>query len=257
MKKHNKLAALLLSSIIAVSMTACFDSNSSQESSDQYSSSSAKKTQTITIYNGSTPTEYTVTLGETATIDVFTKPKYYFKGAYDSVEGGTKYFNSDGASTMIWGAGNPDTYYTQFGSIYDLTYSANQLDETPYRWNGTATKYVEFELDEQFKKAITQNLDENLKIDVSFQLSCDKNWDFQQAWLTNMTQGGEKTVLLKNTTLVGEQYSSTSTSNILSARLFQSGKIYVGFHALDSNLMNLAYYYVKNIIVSVSFANAE
>lgn len=148
MKNIIRSVALLLCAVMLLScLSGCsilydmaFESDTDQGNDKK---PQAKK-QTITVYHDGTAKTYTATLGKVAEIDIFTKPGYYFAGAYDAEKGGTKYFDGNGRSTMVWGVGNPDTYYVRYESIYSLNYTEKQREEEPYKWNGIAGEYVTF-----------------------------------------------------------------------------------------------------------------
>lgn len=259
MKKMTKLATLFLCVIMIISsLTACsiFSNQPDSSGSGGGGDDPQPKTQTINIFNGDTPTTYTVTLGEVAEIDVFTKPGYYFVGAYDSAEDGTKYFDGNGNSTMVWGAGNPDTYYVRFESIYNLTYTAKQREEDPYKWNGVSEKYVTFAFSDELKNAVSANLDANVVVNVSVDISCDSSWSFKDIDLKTLKSGGETYVLGENEQLAGGTYKTFTYSATIPTRLLQSGEIHLYLKGLDSNLINAAYYYYKNVSIAITFENA-
>lgn len=258
MKTITKLATLLLCIIMSItSLSACsiFSNQSDDSGSGDGGDNPQPKTQTISVYNGDTLTTYTVTIGEVAEIDIFTKPEHYFVGAYDSPEGGTKYFDGNGNSTMVWGVGNPDTYYVRFKSIYDLTYTAKQREEDPYKWNGVSEKYVTFTFSEELRNAVSANLDTNIVVDVSVDISCDSSWSFKDIDLKTLKSGGETYVLGENEQLSGGTYKTFEYSATIPTRLLRAGEIHLCLKGLDSNLINAAYYYYKNVYIMIRFEN--
>lgn len=136
-----------------------------------------------------------------------------------------------------------------------FNYAATQRDEDPYKWDGMSEKYVTFEFSEGFKQAIATNLDKNIVVNVSVDLSCDKDWEFQSISLKTLKSGGETYSLGKDLTLKGGTYKTFSYTATVPAKLLQSGNIYVCLKGLDANVLNLAYYYYKNVSISASFEN--
>ena len=253
MKKITKLVTFLLClTTLAISLTGCFGNDSGNDDGGN-NPPPAPRTQTITVYNDEIPTTYTATYGEVVTIDVFSKQGYYFVGAYDAEEGGTKYFDGQGNSTMVWGAGKPDTYYVRYNSIYNLTYNSTQREEDPYKWNGVAEKYVTFAFSNDLKRAISANLDAKLNVTISIDISCDSSWGFKDIDLKTLKSGGETYVLGENVQLTGGTYKTFTYSAEVPTRLLQSGEIHLYLKGLDANIINAAYYYYKNVSISISF----
>ena len=260
MKKFAKTLVLFLSMVLIVcSVAACsaFSDNNNADDGGKEDTSTEPKTQTITVYKDDTPVTYTVTIGETAKIAIPSKPSYYFVGAYDAKENGTKYFDLNGDSTMVWDEGNPDKFYARFESIYNLTYENKQRDEDPYTWNGVTEKYVTFEFSGELKNAVSANLDAKLKVDVSVDLSCDDSWSFKDIDLKTLKSGGETYVLGENEQLTGGTYKTFTYSATVPAKLVQSGNIYLCLKALDSNLLELAKYHVKNVSLTITFVQEQ
>lgn len=278
MKKIIKSATLLLCAVMLLtSLSACsifndFSNNggNSKDHSDtqtkakteaqtetktEAQTESSPKTQTITVYNGDTAMTYKATFGKTAKIDVFRKSGYYFVGAYDSPNGGMKYFDCNGNSTVVWGVGNPDTYYVRYESIYNVNYVEKQRSEDPYKWDGVSEKCVSFEFSDALNQAISANLDRNVIVTVSVDISCDDSWMFQKIALKTMKSGGETYVLGTDLQLAGGTYKTFTYSASIPARLLQSGEIHLYLKGLNSNLLTLAYYYYKNVSVAIVFEN--
>ena len=250
MKKITKLATLILSVImLAISMTACslFSNQPDNSGGGGNEGVSTPNTQTITVYNGENHVTYTATLGEVAKIDVFTKPGYYFVGAYDTAEGGTKYFDSTGNSTMVWGAGNPDTYYARFASVLECSYK-DTLREDGGIW-------FTFTLDEEIMSAINGNLDHKLNVNISFEAACEETWELRKAYITNNKSGGtnhicfDEAIQLPNNAM----YKSFNYSFEIKAREFKNGNVY--FYIYNSTIVSVKDYYVKNITLDIEFAS--
>ncbi len=264
MKTLKKLATMLLSMILIFTTTSCsIFSNQPDNTDDDENNNSTPKTQTITVYNDDVPTTYTVTLGEVAEIDIFTKSESYFVGAYDAPDGGTKYFDGNGLSTMVWSAGNPDTYYARFASIYDLTYSQMQYAEEPYAMGTTGNGcYIAFDFSEELKSAIAGNLDKSLKVTLSLDISMNdkepnkKGWDFNKIGITNLKNGGELIILDEKIPCKVDTYTNYVYTAEISSRLVQNGTIYVYMqngYTIYSNFR----YYAKNISVQIEFDDAQ
>ncbi len=257
MKTLTKFATLLLSILLLVSMAACSAFNNPGNNDDDTDDDTPPQTQVITVYKDDTPTTYTVTLGEVAEIDVFTKPGYYFNGAYDSAVGGTKYFDDNGLSTMVWGAGNPSTYYARFDSIYNINYYELQYEENPYAMSTSGNaSYIDFEFSNELKRAISQNLDKELRVTISLSLSNNsKDWNFGAVGITNLKSGGELTIFEEEIPNRANVYTNHVYTTTLSTRLLQNGKIYIYLYNGYTIWSNVRYY-AKNISVQIQFVNA-
>ncbi|MBQ8424915.1 MAG: hypothetical protein IJX17_02705, partial [Clostridia bacterium] len=205
--------------------------------------------------NGNSSTNYTVTFGKTATIDVFTKPGYYFTGAYDT--DGTKYFDGNGNSTMVWGVGNPDTFYAKFESVSKCSYLEIDLDEEPQSFLfSKVSRY--FTLSDELISAIKANLDYNLNVSISFDAACDTtvNQYLSYAYISNLSSGGTNHYCFEEKTLVPKNgvYKNFSYNFTIKAREFKNGKVYFFInHSYD--LYDPDVFYVKNIKLKISFAN--
>lgn len=258
MKKTAKLATLFLCVIMIISsLTACSIVSNQPDGSGSGSGGDdpTPKTQTISVYNGDTPTTYTVTLGEVAEIDVFTKPGYYFVGAYDSAEGGTKYFDGNGNSTMVWGAGNPDIYYVRFESISGLSFSQTLRDEDPYKWaNGGF--WTAFTLSNEMIQAINGNLGADLNVTISFDAACEQKWQLDKVYLTNMKSGGINHICIDDKSegqlLADGKYKTFSYTFTIEAKEFKAGEVYLYVH--NSTLVSNTKYFVKNAVLNICFA---
>lgn len=258
MKKTAKLATLFLCVIMIISsLTACsiFSNQPDSSGSGGGGDNPTPKTQTISVYNGDIPTTYTVTLGEVAEIDVFTKPGYYFVGAYDSAEGGTKYFDGNGNSTMVWGAGNPDIYYVRFESISGLSFSQTLRDEDPYKWaNGGF--WTAFTLSNEMIQAINSNLGADLNVTISFDAACEQEWQLDKVYLTNMKSGGINHICIDDKSegqlLADGKYKTFSYTFTIEAKEFKAGEVYLYVH--NSTLVSNTKYFVKNAVLNICFA---
>ncbi|MBE5730815.1 MAG: hypothetical protein E7350_02550 [Clostridiales bacterium] len=257
MKKLAKLGTLLFVMIaIITSLTACsIFSNQVNNNENNGDDKPAPQTQTITVYNSDTPKTYTVTLGEIAKIDIFTKPGFYFAGAYDSADGGTKYFDGDGNSTMVWGEGNPDTYYVRFESISTLMFTQTLRDEEPYKW-AHGGFWTEFILNDEMKRAINGNLDTDLTVNISFDAACEQAWQLDNVYLTNMKSGGINHMCISSQAegqlLSNGAYKTFSNTFTIKAKEFKNGEVYLYIH--NSTLVGNTKYFVKNITLDIKFA---
>lgn len=252
MKKLIKLATLLLGmAMLFMSATACsVVSNKANSGTTSNVSENSATTQTITVYKEETPITYTVKYGEVAQIDIFTKQGYYFVGAYDSPEGGKKYFDGNGSSTVVWGVGNPETYYARFEDISAIQFTQAQHQEDPASFLTGGLTFT-FEFDQALKNAILANLDENLSVKISFDAINSDSWQMD-AYLTNLKTGGEKYDILNATKLDKNQYLSFEKEFKIPARQLQNGNMYLRVET-GAIINGNKYYSVKNIMFSISF----
>lgn len=264
MKMISKSISFIVCILIAImpiagcSLLKYRNESAEQSKGDNIKESTVPKIQEITVYNDDTPVTYSVTVGDVAVIDAFTKRGYYFTGAYDSRTGGKKYFDAKGNSTMLWVAGNPDTYYARFESVETLSYSQIRYEEDPLKWDGGIyERYVEFELDEEFKNAVNANPDMKLSITVSLKISCDYSWEFKNVSVTNLKSGGESTKLDSDIKLSAKQYVYKTYTTEMSAGLFRKGMIYVSLLGREGANVTATRYYVKNVALSAAFVGNE
>ncbi len=214
------------------------------------------KTKTITVYNGSTQIIYTAKYGDIVEIDVVHKKGYYFLGAWDEKEGGIQYFDFNGNSTMVWGAGMPNTFYIRYDEISNVSYGpVIKFDEEPQSTSGSSGINIQFDLNDETKNAIEANLDAKLKIDVSLAVTCDVNWEFYEVSVQNLTSGGEKSVLGQKIKLTSGTYKELSYSIEMDSKLFKKGQIYVYIKAKDGANVTARRYYYKNVTLAVKFAD--
>ena len=238
--------------IMSISVSACSLLNNSINK-EHNELPEEPKTTTITVYNGETPVEFTLTLGQEGQIDVFTKPGYYFIGAYDLENGETKYFDIDGKSTVVWSEDKPTVFHARFKSIYDVNYVKLLRDENPYSWH-SGEKWFEFAFDDILKNAIMANLDADLGVDIEYEIACDKNnWSFSVAYLTNMTKGGTQYAVADSDYLVvGQTYTKIERSAIVKAKMVKEGKMYFYIKAPYTIWENVDFH-IKNIKLTIKF----
>ncbi len=257
MKKFIKIATLSLCLLfISTSITACSLFSSSNNPGD-----STPKTQDITVYKDDTPTTYTLTLGEVAEIDVFTKSGYYFNGAYDSAVGGTKYFGLDGKSLLAWEKTFPTTFYAQWKNIADLQSTFNVFGNEPQSGGTSGQRTKTITLDDDFVSAIKGNFDKKLKIEYTIDLKTSSAFDIDTAHPIRMyvkgynNSGAEQHVIFTHTPLL-DSFSTFTGSVEIPANDFASGNIYIVVRNTQKFMMSWAYpvFYSRNLTLNVSFA---
>ena len=164
MKKIRKICAVLLAFAAVMSFGGCFGGNGGGE---EPKIPTAEKVQ-VSIYKDGTPTPYEFTVGEVASIPVPAAPDLYFAGVYTAPEGGTRYFDETGKSTMVWQKDSPTELYVRFESIYNLNFSETDCLEDPLSWTGYGNAAFVYTPDTAFRNAIKGNLDKKLVVNYSF-----------------------------------------------------------------------------------------
>ncbi len=254
MKKLTKtITLILLLGVIIISAMGCSIFNGSN-GKDNSGDSGKEKTETITVYNGDTPITYTAKHGDIVEIDVTHKKGYYFLGAWDEKEGGTKYFDCVGESTMVWGEGMPTTFYIRYDDIANLSYGPEiKFEEDPQSTSGGSGLNIKYDLNDEMINAIEANLDAKLKIDVALAVTCDVDWEFYEVSVQNLTSGGEKNFLGGGIKLTPGTYKELSFSTKMNAKLFKKGQVYVYIKAKNGSNVTARRYYYKNVSVAISF----
>lgn len=248
-----KLLVMLILGIMVGSVSACsFLSSGTNGSLD--GEKQTPVTKKITVYNGETPVEYTLTCGEEGQITVPTKPGEYFVGAYDAKEGGVKYFDIDGKSTVIWAEDKPTVFYSRFASIYDINFTQLKSDESPYSWHSGGVRFV-FEFSDEMKNAVLGNLDADLNANIKFEVACDeKNWKFTEAYVTNLKSGGTQYAYFDGDDylLQPSPYKKLEKTFTLKSKMVKEGNMYFYIEAPYTIWENVKFH-VKNVQLTVNF----
>lgn len=247
MKKIIKFITMLLTSLLVGSFIGC-----SVFSNVDPNEPSAPTTQEITVYNGNTPVNYTLTYGEVAQIDCFAKAGYYFTGAYDSEENGEKYFDIDGKSTSVWTAGKPDVYYARFESVSTIAFTQTQHEEDPLSWL-TGSRWIEFSFDQALINAVQGNLDKKLSVKIEFYATHTDDWSFSKVYLTNQKTGGERFYIVDDGAQLDQtKYTKFEKEFVVENKLLKDGKMYLRIETTVLINGNRPYS-VKNVKLSASF----
>jgi len=259
MKNTFRIMALILALITLVTVTAaCGKKNKDKDGESSQTEETGPITKEIIVYSNGMPNTYTVTVGETPSISVPAKSGCYFVGAFDSLEGGNKYFDEMGKATAPWDKNAPTTLYAQFKSVTEMTFSQVLRDEDPVLWRQGGT-WLTFQMNDQMKNAISANLDATLNIKISFAAMQARGWDLESAYATNLKEGGEKVHIVSTAAqLSGNTYTTFEKEFQFKAKLIKDGQIhlYVAGEAINMVFGNNDYS-VKNATINVSFASAS
>ncbi len=208
------------------------------------------ETATLTVYDGDAYSSFDVVIGEQANITAYTKSDYYLTGYYTQETGGTKYFDSTGASTGAWQSTNPTTFYAQWDSIYDLEYSVSDIEVFSFSSGGICQSY---ELPIEFANSILGNLSSELVVSLSFKAK------YVQSSFTFTTP--TITIQLLDATdssaeAFGEykykpdtDYESHSIQFTTQAKVAKSGELIIDW---DSNYSYASY--IKDLTITVSYS---
>ncbi len=224
------------------------------------SSNDTETETTITVYNGETPVEFTVKLGQRAEVRAFTKSGYYLTGYFTEKEGGEKYFETNGLSVGKWQEGNPTTFYAQWASIEGLSVSCTFATDEPlgvFTAFGSA-KSVQCKLNNVMQNAVNGNLDKKIKIKLSARVYytasgalADTKKDTCSIYIMNSTSSSAEKYGKTKIEVPGNGEYNTYTLNFeVPASCAKNGSFYVTFdrgNVLDGTL------YFKDITCSASF----
>lgn len=247
-----KILAIILVLATLVSFASCNVLFPEEKTGDGGTKKGNKTEQSITVYVEGTPVSYTAVIGEVLTINIPNKQGYYFVGAYDREQDGTKYFDESGNSTMVWSDGNPTTFYARFDAIQNIHFTQVLREEDPYSWH-SGELFFQFDLDNKLKNAVNANFEANMKVDVSFEATCEENnWDINDVYLTNLKTGGEKYYFFQTADVVSSNYTKFEKSFTVKAKLVKDGVMYFHIEAPYTVWQNVDYS-IKNITLSISF----
>ena len=244
-----------LSSCKLISLGSSNDDSENSGNSQGDNADSKKSKQTVQVYSEGAAISYTFTGGETAQIEIPSKNGYYFSGAYDSPNGGTKYFDIDGTSVSAWYTGNPSVYYAHFDPISKCRFSEVQRDENPFSWHYGIVWFT-FDLGEEFRTAIQANTDKEIAVSVSFDVTCDNSWEIGEACITNMKSGGEKFKCFSSLPLTADTYKKCTYQYKIKAKLLKSGTVYFSINA-PYTVWEKVKYHIKNVELIAEFADVN
>ncbi|MBO5313364.1 MAG: hypothetical protein J6B29_05300 [Clostridia bacterium] len=251
MKKLKSILSIIIVLSTLCSLFSCGAMFGQTNQDSNGNNNSVKKT-TISIYNGSVKTSYTVEYGKEASVAVLSKPGYYLDGYYTMETGGDMYFDMNGNSTQVWQEGLPSVFYAQWKPLSELVYSEEKRIENPKSWSGYDFPGFSFELTQEIKNAIKGNLDKRVRITYSFDLMDRSNntYTSMQFYLSNSLESGRENFV--STTLATQSsYQHYSNSVTTTARKFlNSGEVCMAFkktYGYDD------YYSVKNLKITFEF----
>lgn len=162
------LAFVLLLSLCLVVLTACIFSNNSSPYIPEETPEEIPDDVEITlkVVDGEFYKNFNVLCGEKAEVEALYKRGKYLKGYYDAPEGGNKYFDSMGASTVIWSENFPTTYYAQWGELSELPVMELQFyTDKPHSGNPSE----EIDLLPEIANAVLGNIDGQIKVTATFE----------------------------------------------------------------------------------------
>ncbi len=129
------------------------------------------KSVTISVYNGSASSNYTLAVGKEAHIEPVLKSGYYLTGFFDSETGGTKYFDTSGDSTSVWQKDYPTTFYAQWDDVKNLgTQAWDGLYNNQY-YLGMPKTLSFTASNTQFVNALQGNYDKTIEITLKLRIA--------------------------------------------------------------------------------------
>ena len=231
MKKLGLYVVLAILVLLAVSVfTACiFSPTSSSTNNNDDSQQEEIKTTSITIFDGEYSKEFTVKNGKQVNIDALYGRDKYLKGYYNAEEGGTRYFDSMGKSTVVWSADLPNVFYAQWGKIEEIDAQTVQyFTDTP---NTRSDTILTIDLSPELYNAVKGNLDSTLKIDMQFSRYHSRGGNIVVELRDTFEEGDE---LFYSGKFAGNEgngsYKDYSISVDVTAECGRAGGIYIKIH---------------------------
>lgn len=198
----------------------------------------------ITVIDGDNTSTYTVDYGTIPSIKQNTKNGYYFDGAFDSKEGGTKYFDHNGCSVMAWKRGNPNVFYVRYTPISQLHYKSETLN-----YSSVVDKMITLPMPARFVNAIEGNKDKNVKIKVNF--FTDTKLAVYAVSILDST-GSSAEVFAGDTVSCGLEEQNVSFEFIASSRCLRSGNLYCKITCANSvNVLNGGT--IQDLVIEIDF----
>lgn len=260
MTKKNSTKIVLLLAMILPALSSCgfLDLLNGHSGGNQDDSESLETTQ-ITLYDGDFSKTFDVAIGKKASISELTKQGYYSLGYFDSPEGGTKYFNADGTSTVAWNYNLPTSFYVQYAPISSFSYIDDSAFDGTYDF-GWHIKH-DLVISPECMNGIKANLDLNLSITASF--SGYDSSSFVDSWIlyyknvSSYDEGNYSTAgILK--AFVGEEFSvGTSYASYTITKKVATDYVFSGtsLTCLFSRGNTFGSGYLRNLKYSISFSD--
>jgi len=202
-------------------------------SCDMFSSASESTTYTpnevgIQIIDGEQTYNKTVLLNRLTDIDEYTKEGYGLEGIYDSPEGGTKYFSSDGKMLRNYVEGDPTVFYTHWQSIEGLTNTGTYEgpDELSYYQGYNFTPKAST----TFGNAMKGNRSKNVKASISFyatETSSSEDWVYYISYDDSFIYGNKTANKIVDITGGKIIYPSASPSQYSISKIMSSADVSV------------------------------
>lgn len=236
---------LLISTIFSISACTLFYSPSGENGINK------RENIDIVLHNGNETKTCTVVTKEIATVDLFHKPGYYFKGYFSAETGGEQYFDSKGKSLVEWKKTFPTTLYAQWESIYDMSYKSEEYFTTKALAGDGATGRT-LELPNEFVAAISDNPSAKMKMTIDFKAKYVSNWDDDPLTLTIQdVSGSSGERIARSSTPLTDNYQSYNFEFTFEAHKLKNGEFYWWMN--NNSAGYFVTFYIKDFSYTLSF----
>ncbi len=205
---------------------------------------------TITVKTEEQDYTYEIPVGKTAKIELPIKSNSMCTGIYSEPEGdGTKYFDSEGDSTMKWQSNFPDVLYAHFESIIGLKYiSETSFEEDPKYISYYKGYLFTFDMSDEFIAALNTNTSAKVKITVYYDIiGAATHYNKVIAYISS-TNDSEGELVNDSFDSVFSSFSQKKLSTTCSAKqILKEGKVY--FHC--SAKYGYEDYRIKNVYCTI------
>lgn len=198
----------------------------------------------VTVIDGDNTSTYTVDYGTIPNIKQNTKSGYYFDGAYDNKDGGTKYFDHNGCSVMTWKRGNPRVFYVRYAPISQLHYKSTTLN-----YSNVVDKRISLPMSDRFVNAIEGNKDKNVKIKVNF--FADTLFTAYMFAIVD-AEGASAETLADDSVANLESKQNASFEFVVSSRCLRSGNLYCNISCVNATSV-LGGGTITDLVIEIDF----
>ncbi len=126
----------------------------------------------ITVKGGDSDYTCQVEVGTKPKIELPVKNQYMCTGLYSEEKGGTKYFDEEGDSTMVWQSNFPTVFYAHFEKVVGQSYrTETDFEEDPRYISFYKVMKCTYTIPENFIKMMESNSSMKIKVTVCYEIS--------------------------------------------------------------------------------------
>lgn len=247
MKKSILYLVIALSIMVVMLLPACSSDNDGSGVNEPLQPEEIARTETIiTIIDGTFSKDFTIKYAKQAEIEAFYKNGKYLLGYFDAQDGGTKYFDSMGVSTVVWSENFPTTLYAQWGELSDLPIMELKFyTDGPY--NGNPSETIEFV--PEIANAVLGNLEGSILIKANFARYSTAGIGLRIRISDTYPYGSE--IFFQKDYAGSDSYMDYNIEVTVDAECGRNGGIYFSGSDTGTNLMSSSY--TKDMTLSIQF----